>query len=216
MCAQFQVDKIKFQKALALFVLDLKSISWKSRILPYSEAPVLLFKEEKYLIDLFYFSLIPAWSKEKKPKFATHNTRIESVLEKPTWKRPFLKNHCLVPITTFIEPIYEGEFAGNMVKFELEECVFVPAIFDYWVDKKTGEVINSFSILTAEPGEFVKKIGHERSPIFIKQNLKTFENWFDLENNDGASFLEFLSKQYEPKMNALIDRPMKAGWEKRK
>jgi len=216
MCAQFQVDQIKFQKSLAIFALDLKKISWKARILPHSQAPVIIYKDDKYLINLFEFSLIPVWSKERKPKFATHNTRIETVLEKPTWKRPFLKNHCLVPITTFIEPIYEGKFAGNMIKFELEECAFVPAIHDHWTDKKTGEIINSFSILTSEPGKYVKKTGHERSPIFIKQNLKIFENWFDLENNDGESFIELLSKQHEPKMKAIIDRPMKPGWEKRK
>ena len=216
MCAQFQVDAIKFRKSLAIFALDLLNTNWKSRILPHSQAPVILYKEDKYVLELYNFSLIPAWSKVRKPKFATHNTRIETVLEKPTWKRPFLNNHCLVPITDFIEPIYEGKFAGNMVKFELEECVFVPAIYDHWTDKETGEVIFSFSILTSEPNKIVKRIGHDRSPVFIKQNIKTFDNWFDIENNNGDKFIEFLSKQYEPKMKAIIDRPMKSGWEKRK
>lgn len=55
MCAQFQVDKIQFQKALAVFALDLKKISWKGRILPHSNAPVILFKEDKYILDLFNF-----------------------------------------------------------------------------------------------------------------------------------------------------------------
>lgn len=87
MCAQFQVDKIKFQKALAIFALDLKKLLWKARILPHSEAPVILSRDEKYILDLFNFSLIPVWSKECKPKFATHNTRIETLLG----ARPFLK-----------------------------------------------------------------------------------------------------------------------------
>lgn len=215
MCAQFQVDQIKFQKALAIFELEFKETAWKKRILPHSVAPVILSKDEQYSIDLFEFSLIPVWAKER-PKFSTHNARLETVLEKPTWKRPFLKNHCLIPLTTFIEPIYEGKFAGNMVKFELEKCAFVPAIYDHWKDNSTGEVINSFSILTSKPGKFVKKTGHERSPIFIKQNKENFNNWFDVKNNDSNSFLKLLDKQYEPKMKALIDRPMKPGWEKRK
>ncbi|BBH53052.1 SOS response-associated peptidase family protein [Fluviispira sanaruensis] len=216
MCAQFQVELIKFQKSLAIFALNLQSISWRSRILPHLEAPVILFKDEKYIIDLFHFSLIPVWSKVRKPKFATHNVRLETVLEKPTWKRPFLKNHCLVPMTAFIEPIYEGKFAGNMIRFELAECVFVPAIFDSWEDTSTGEVIHSFSILTSEPGKFVKKIGHERSPVFLKQNMKNLGNWFDFSKHDGNSFIELLNKQYEPKMSVIIDRPLKKGWEKRK
>ncbi|KAB8037744.1 hypothetical protein GCL60_11260 [Silvanigrella paludirubra] len=216
MCAQFLVDKILFQKSLSIFSLHLNTIEWKDRILPHSQSPIIEYKNNEYFIELFYFSLVPSWSHDRKPKFATHNARLETVLEKPTWKKPFLKNHCLVPITTFIEPIYEGKFAGNMVKFNLEECIFVPAIFDYWMNKETGEVISSFSILTSEPGEFVRKIGHERSPIFLKQKLKTFENWFDCENNDGKNFIQLLSNRQEPKMSIEIDRPLKKGWEKRK
>lgn len=216
MCAQFQVEAIKFRKALAIFALDLSEIKWKSRILPHLQAPVILSADKNYKIDLFNFSLVPPWSKERKPKFATHNTRIETVLEKPTWKKPFAHNHCLVPVTEFIEPIYNGEFAGNMIKFVLEDCVFVPAIYDHWTDKETGEVINSFSILTTEPLNFVKKIGHDRSPIFLRQEKEIFDFWFDTENHSVEQFLKFLSQQCEPKMSIAIDRKMKTGWEKRK
>lgn len=190
-------------------------MKWKARILPHSPAPVILLDKGKYQIKMFNFALIPVWSKERRPKFSTHNVRLETVLEKPTWKRPFLKNHCLVPISTFIEPIYIGKFAGNMVKFELAECAFVPAVFDHWTDKETDKTINSFSILTSDPGKFVNKIGHERSPIFIKQSKEIFDFWFDVENHSGDEFIKLLSKQHEPKMKAIIDRPMKPGWEKR-
>jgi putative SOS response-associated peptidase YedK len=217
MCAQFEVDKIKFQKSLAIFALDLSRNKINARIFPHTTAPVIIHdkNKNKYKIKSYNFSLVPVWSKDRKPKFSTHNVRLETVLEKPTWKRPFLKNHCLVPISTFIEPIYEGKFAGNMVKFVLNECVFIPAICDHWTDPKTNKIIHSFSILTSEPGKFVKKVGHERSPIFIKQNIRIFDSWFDFEKNDGDSFIELLDKRYEPKMSAIIDRPLKKGWEKR-
>ena len=215
MCAQFQVDTIKFQKALAIFALDLNKSNWKGRIFPHSQAPVIISEKNGYKIKLFNFSLVPVWSKERKPKFATYNVRLETVLEKPTWKRPFLKHHCLVPITSFIESVHYGKLAGHMVRFDLNECVFVPAICDQWKNQETGKLLNSFSILTSTPGKLVKESGHERSPIFIRQNLKVFENWFDISNNTGDSFIELLSKRYEPKMSVKIERKLKPGWEKR-
>lgn len=54
------------------------------------------------------YSLVPNWSKEAKVKFATHNARLESIDEKPTWKTVFSEQHCLVPLTDFIEPILPG------------------------------------------------------------------------------------------------------------
>ena len=73
------------------------------------------------------FGLVPSWSKERKVKYSTHNARLVSTDEKsgkpvpiymkPTWREAFAGRHCLVPMDLFIEPIYTGEFAGNMVKF---------------------------------------------------------------------------------------------------
>ena len=63
------------------------------------------------------FSLITSWSKERKPEFATHNARLFSedgdpIFKKPTWRGPFSSNHCVIPISKFVEPIYTGEYAG--------------------------------------------------------------------------------------------------------
>ena len=120
----------------------------------------------------------------------------------------------MVPLTAFIEPIYEGEYAGNMLKFELAECAFVPAIFDHWTDKETGEVIYSFSILTTNPGNYVKKLVMIDPLFYITQNIKTFEYWFGTHKHNPSEFLKFLSKHEEPLMSVSIDRPLKSGWEK--
>src|SRR5665213_3779118 len=105
-------------------------------IVPYSKAPVLVEDNDVQILIPMKFSLVPRWSKEPKVKFATHNARLETIDEKPTWKGVFTQRHCLVPLTDFIEPIYEGEYAGFMVAFAAESggLIFAAGVWDEWVN----------------------------------------------------------------------------------
>lgn len=214
MCAQYIV---KLQ-ALDLETLFGISISedippWIERITPYTNAPVVTHNG----IHMMNFSLIPSWSSERKQKFATYNARIETVIEKPTWRKPFESKRCLVPISKFIEPIYDNEYAGNMVAFERKdhEPLFAAGIYDHWVDKKTGEEVPSFAMLTSPALEFVKRIGHDRSPIFLPK--EAFTEWLKPEKENPQKLIGFLREhRLNPPLIVEKDRPMKAGWEKRK
>jgi putative SOS response-associated peptidase YedK len=180
------------------------------KILPYILAPIVVGNK----LDLFNFSLIPSWSKEARLKFATHNARLETIDEKATWKTPFLKKHAFVPMSSFIEPIYEGELAGNMIAFQTGSLLFAAAIYDNWTNKDTGEVIDSFSIITSQPCDFVKKSGHDRQPVFL--NLENAKKWNCLEGPSETLKTFLQTKALTPNFQTFIDRPLKAGWEKRK
>ena len=71
---------------------------FSARILPYREAPVIVQHKDELKMTPMSFSLVPSWSAEPKVKFATHNARLETVTQKPTWKEPFRKQHCLEQI----------------------------------------------------------------------------------------------------------------------
>lgn len=188
----------------------------EGNILPYKQAPVVVQEQSKMKLTPMSFSLVPSWSKEPKVKFATHNARIETVLEKPTWREPFLNRHCIVPLTSFFEPIYEGEFAGNIVDFHRpdKELLFAAGIWDEWKNAANGESLQSFSILTTEPTEFVNRIGHDRCPIFLKsENIKSWLN-AKLTGQDQVHFL--LDNFEKPELSVSAHRAMKPGWEKRK
>lgn len=142
------------------------------------------------------FSLIPSWSKERRPKFATYNARIETVLEKPTWKESFISNHCIVPITAFREPVYEGPYSGNIVQFyRKDEILLAAGIYNEWVNKETGEVVPSFAIVTKEPYPFIEKAGHDRSPLFLSKS--NAQKWLNMENENELNQKEFLLSSFE-------------------
>ncbi|WGL60666.1 hypothetical protein QEJ31_03495 [Pigmentibacter sp. JX0631] len=52
MCAQFQVEQIKFKKSLAIFSLEIENIQWSERILPYSQAPVIIAKNKNFSVTV--------------------------------------------------------------------------------------------------------------------------------------------------------------------
>jgi putative SOS response-associated peptidase YedK len=187
-------------------------------ILPYGKAPILVNDGgDLPILTSMKFSMVPSWSKEPKVKFATHNARLETIDEKPTWKKVFVQRHCLIPLTDFIEPIYEGELAGFMVAFANPsgQMLFAAGVWDEWVNKETGEVVQSFAIITHEPPPFIASIGHDRCPVFL--DAESGAKWLDnvqLESEALKNFL--LQRQLVPELMASKHRPMKAGWEKRK
>ena len=187
------------------------------RFLPYQIAPVIVRSNAQDLkLTPMNFSLIPSWSKEPRVKFATHNARIETITDKPTWQIPFKKQHCLIPMSGFYESVYTGPLAGNVIQFSAQpdHLLFAAGIFDLWKDQETQKEIFSFSILTTEPSAFISDHGHDRSPIFL--NFKDGIHWITLKE-DEKKMVEYLqTANLKPELLVSVDRALKAGWEKRK
>lgn len=212
MCAQFLI-KAKAKELQDLFGIIPPIDPLDRRVLPHNKSFVVTAEGYKEM----NFSLIPSWSKERRPKFATHNARIETLAVKPTWKKPLENNRCLVPLTAFIEPIYEKDLAGHMVNFHAPKYQLLTAagIYDEWVDVKTGEVIESFAILTQDPIDYVANIGHDRSPLFLAPN--SFESWIKPGRRQAEDMVDFLkTESHTPELATSIDRALKPGWEKRR
>lgn len=211
MCASFMIQS----KVTREFPLALRAPFDETDLLvtPHRVAPVIVLRDQSLMVTPMKFSLLPRWSKEPKVKFATHNARLESIIEKPTWRDSFKKRHCIVPMTSFIEPIYEGPEAGHMVSFHKPDSNWLMAagIWDEWTNKESGEVIESFSIITTTPLAFVESTGHDRSPLFLGK--KAAEEWLNADSGD----VDWLTAKAErPEISLTRFRPMKPGWEKRR
>lgn len=239
MCSQFELITKATKKALRNQVkIPDTSEQINIRVLPYQTAPVIAVnKNQNSILQLspMSFSLVPSWSKDPKVKFATHNARIETVLEKPTWKDPFLTKHCIVPLTGFFESAYEGPEAGNIIKFRSatsqasqtsassdgttesdDHLLFAAGIYDIWKDPSgdPSKKIFSFSILTTEPTKYILEHGHDRSPLFL--SFDDAKEWLHLQSSSTGMIDFLLSKNQKPDLDVSIDRALKPGWEKRR
>ncbi|MBT3648120.1 MAG: hypothetical protein HN542_07765 [Flavobacteriales bacterium] len=72
-------------------------------------------------------------------------------------------------------------------------------LWDRWTDKETGEIIDSFAIITTTPNSLLQKIGHHRSPVILEQSEERL--WLDegIPLNDVTALLNPLPGEY---MNA--------------
>jgi putative SOS response-associated peptidase YedK len=199
-----------------------QTIQLDHRYFPSSIAPVLVLDRNYLKLTPMKFSLVPSWSKDSKVKFATHNARIETILDKPTWSKPFESKHCVIPLTGFFESVYDGPLQGNVIQFQDPDqgVLYAAGIYDFWTDLEENEKsFFSFSILTREPSPFILKHGHDRTPIFLQKSFVS--KWLNLKMEDKVMTGELmkenlLSYAYHPNLMVQTDRPLNAGWEKRK
>jgi len=82
--------------------------------------------------------------------YATNNTRIETVAEKPTFSSAWRNGQrCLIPAAWYQEPNWES---GKNVWWHLRRADgapwFLAGLWSEWTDKTTGEFVPNFTMLT--------------------------------------------------------------------
>lgn len=201
MCAQFLIETtIKDIRDHFGVEVPFEEYNLPSRVLPGTMTPVVYSDDGLKTLSEMRFGLIPSWSKDPKAAFSTHNARIDGIkndkytmiYESSIWKTPIKKTRCVVPMTAFRETSYWGKYEGHWVIFRPKDkgLLGAAAIYSEWTDKKTGEVTESFSIITDDPFKAVEEVGHPRSPLIL--NEKAYDEWMDPGEMDGEDAVKFL------------------------
>lgn len=129
--------------------------------------PVVSQRSSGRSVDLMKWGLIPVWAKERSIGYRMFNARAESVFDKPTWKGPVLHHRCIVPINGFYEWQKTDDGKQPFYIYDPKQSILgLAGVSSQWTDKTTGEVIESFSIVTTEPNKEMRPI-HDRMPVII-------------------------------------------------
>lgn len=154
-------------------------------ISPGKFAPVIT-DHHPNVLQMFQFGLTPFWS--KKPMYL-YNARSEGdknkeddpnykgakeIVKKPAFRKPIRSRRCLVIADAFIEgPTKERLDKPHVVYLRNEERPFAFAgIWDVWENTSTGDVLESFSIITTVTNELLQKIPHHRSPVILPREAE--------------------------------------------
>ncbi len=159
---------------------------------PTQASPIVLVKDGARTIELMRFGLVPAWAKTLKDaaKYSLINAKGEEITEKRTYKGPFEKRRCVVPLSGFYEWKRIGEKKTPFaIHLKDESIMSVAGVYENWIDKETGEHIDSFSIITCGPNKFMQNI-HNRMPVILQQ--EALEEWLDPENKNLAKLQKML------------------------
>ncbi len=154
MCYQTKITKkkeeLKRQFDAKITGLDQFDPSEVIKAFDFPKTPVITDQEENE-IQLYQWGLIPHWADESWNRNYTLNARIETLDEKPSFKK-IVNNRCLIIVNGFYEWQHIG---GSKIKYEIgfdNETFALAGLYDHWADTKT------YTIVTTEAQGIMKEI----------------------------------------------------------
>lgn len=115
------------------------------------------------------------YNKENNPNY----TGAKGIIKKSAFKIPIRQQRCLIPADCYIEGTTEnGLDKPFLVYLKNKNRPFCFAgIWDSKKNPETGEIINSFSIITTTANKLIQKIPHNRAPVILHQEDE--RKWLD-------------------------------------
>lgn len=172
----------------------------EEKLVPYTDLPLYHasgFQHPRLLIytdrspelpEVSIWGLVPHWVKDqaqlKKLWNNTLNARGETIFEKPSFRWAARHNRCIIYVDGFYE---HHHFQGKTYPFYLHRKDKQPMAFaglwSEWTDPETGEVRNTFSIVTTTGNELLAKVHNNprikgpRMPLILPDALA--DKWLE-------------------------------------
>ncbi len=147
------------------------------------EMPVVC-SEKPSEIKIFKWGLIPSHTRDMKEaeniRSKTFNARSESIQEKKAFSSTFIEKRCVVPVKGFYEWQHTGrEKIPWYIYHSGDEIISLAGLYDQWIFDKTGEVFNTFTIITAVANDLLAEIHNstKRMPVILEKEEENI--WLD-------------------------------------
>ncbi len=132
------------------FAVDTRGKAWPASVHPRTPGPFIRSAGGAREVVVGQWALIPPWAKEAKLKYSTNNARSEEVAEKASYKDAWRRGQrCVIPAADFDEPNWETQ---SNVWWRFRRADGLPwalaGLWNTWVDRATGEVHESYTMLT--------------------------------------------------------------------
>ena len=141
-------------------------------------------QEDPSRLQLFKWGLIPSWVKTnddaEKLRAQTLNARSETVFEKPSFRTAIRRQRCLVPADGFFEWMdVGGKKYPHYIYMKGHSLFTFGGLYEQWADKATGELIQTFSIITTEANPLMARIHNlkKRMPVIVSEENRS--QWLD-------------------------------------
>lgn len=144
----------------------------------FPKTPVITNKNPN-LIQHYQWGLIPFWSHDSSFQKNTLNARIEKIHKKPSFKN-VVNNRCLVVADGFFKWQWLDEKGKKKQPFLItrpnHDLFAFAGIWSEWLHKKTGELINSYSIITTEAMGLMTEIHNSKKRMSVILSLSMEKN----------------------------------------
>lgn len=142
------------------------------------------------VIQTFHWGLIPSFCQTikdaKEMMTKTLNAKSETVFSLPSFKNSIRQKRCMVLVDGFYEwrTIGKQKYPYYIHTKDNEPFAF-GGIYNDWVNKETGEIINTFSIITTEANQLMAKIHNVklRMPLILPREIE--QDWLNPTLNEN-------------------------------
>jgi putative SOS response-associated peptidase YedK len=149
---------------------NIQQVRWEPEpsynVAPTQEVTVVVQRETGNSLEKMVWGLIPFWAKERKIGSRMINARSETLSEKPSFKRPFKSQRCLVIADGFFEWAKTDQGKTPMfIRRKSQRLMGLAGLYDLW-QPPTGEAVASCTIVTTQANDFMQPI-HGRMPLIL-------------------------------------------------
>ena len=149
--------------------------------------------EDPESIRMFKWGLIPFWVKDYQAaediRRKTFNARMETILEKPSFRESVKSRRCLVLCRGFYEwQQRDKEKIPHYIYLRDESPIAMAGLYENWTDRETGEIIQSCTIVTTAANSMMEKIHNtkKRMPLILGPDNE--KAWIDPELSPDKAY----------------------------
>ena len=189
MCGRFEIHS-----AIEIIAKLFGIVEWNIDYRPsYNIAPshdiiIAIDKGRRQLIKSRW-GFLPSWAKDPSDGYKMINARAETVAEKPSFKKAFQKQRCLVLADGFFEWKKEGKNKKPyLIRLKSEKPFAMAGLYNKWISPE-GEEICTNTIITTESNDLIRPI-HEGMPVILPQ--EKYADWLRNDIDDPVLLAKML------------------------
>ncbi len=167
----------------------------------------ILSQENPNSFSFANWGLIPSWIKSQEEaesiKLNTLNAKIETLLEKPSFKQAVVSQRCLIPLTGFFEwqQINAKEKQPYFIHLKNRHIFSAAGLSENWINPENQQTVRTFSIVTTEANGLMSEIHNtkKRMPFILSNEAEQL--WLNQTIN-ASEILNEINLIEEEKMQA--------------
>ncbi len=156
------------------------------------------------------WGLVPSWSKDPKAGARMINARIETVTEKPAFKKAAARRRCLLPAAGYYE--WQKTDQGKVPYFMHDpdgRLLAMAGLYELWRDPARADDdpdrwLWSCTIITQQATDLLGEI-HDRNPVLVPPELQAA--WLDCSSDDPATARKILDQIPEARLEPYVVSP---------
>ena len=172
---------------------DTPTITPRLNLAPTQDALVAVQASGDVRLEAMRWGLIPPWARDKSIGAKLANARAETIDEKPSFRQPFRRRRCLLPVDGYYEgesrpsgkqPVYYSMRDGDLFCLAgLWETWTTPEQTDEpelpGLGQAQAETLCTFTVITTTPNRLAKRV-HDRMPVIV--HPADYDRWLSAES----------------------------------